>query len=170
MSINTKRTLNELKEKFKYNRSTGKIYERDTGIERFKTNADNDYLQGEVTLDSLDGKSIKIRTNKLAWMLGKNDTIKKDHVIDHKNGNRKDNRLSNLRQVPIKENNKNKKLYKSSNTNITGVSKFRNGYKAYINVKGKQKHLGLFDTKKDALKARASAEKKYGFFKNHGSL
>lgn len=44
--------------------------------------------------------------------------------------------------------------------NITGVcwSNSANKWRAYINVDGKQKHLGYFDNIEDAIKARKDAE------------
>lgn len=42
------------------------------------------------------------------------------------------------------------------------------GYTAEIKIKGKKKHLGYFDDKKDAVRARQQAEIDYGFHENHG--
>ena len=53
------------------------------------------------------------------------------------------------------------KLSKSSTTGVKGVSKLKNGkYRAYINLRRKQKYLGVFDTLEDAKEARLEAEKK----------
>lgn len=50
----------------------------------------------------------------------------------------------------------NVKVYRT----IKGVSYTKNGkYRAYINLKRKQKHLGVFDTLEEAKKAREEAEK-----------
>lgn len=52
------------------------------------------------------------------------------------------------------------KTSKNSTTGIKGVSYTKNGkYRAYINLKRKQKHLGVFDTLEEAKKAREEAEK-----------
>lgn len=51
------------------------------------------------------------------------------------------------------------KLSKNSTTGIKGVSKYSNGkYRAYINLKRKQIHLGTFDTIEEAKAARLQAE------------
>lgn len=48
----------------------------------------------------------------------------------------------------------------SSPSNVIGVSwsKSNNKYRAYINLDGKQKHLGYYDNLEDAVKARKEAE------------
>ena len=52
------------------------------------------------------------------------------------------------------------KTSKNSTTGIKGVSYTKSGkYRAYINLKRKQKHLGVFDTLEEAKKAREEAEK-----------
>lgn len=55
---------------------------------------------------------------------------------------------------------------KNSSTGVTGVNKMRDGkYRAYINFRRKQYHLGSFDSIDDAAAARKVAEEKiYGDF------
>lgn len=50
---------------------------------------------------------------------------------------------------------------RNSGTGITGVSKLKNGYRAYITVDRRQIHLGCFDDLADAIEARKAAEDKY---------
>lgn len=90
--------------------------------------------------------------------------------IDHINHIRNDNRWSNLREVTPRINHLNESLSKNSVTGITGVSlhKPTGKYRAYIMVKRKHIHLGLFDDVTSAAKARAQANIKYGFHVNHG--
>lgn len=72
--------------------------------------------------------------------------------IDHINHNALDNRKSNLRIVTISQNSINKTNLKS------GVTKFRNKYRARIKLKGKEIHIGIFDTLKEAMSARITKE------------
>ncbi len=56
---------------------------------------------------------------------------------------------------------------KNSSTGHTGVSVYKQSgkYRAYINFKRKQYHLGLYDRLEDAISARETAEKEiYGDF------
>ena len=91
--------------------------------------------------------------------------------IDHINGIRLDNRISNLRDVSKKENLINKRIYSNSNTGITGVHwhKQHRKWAAVICKNGRRKHLGLFNNIEDAKKCRDEANKKYGFHFNHGN-
>ena len=50
---------------------------------------------------------------------------------------------------------------KNSETGITGVSVWRDKYRAYITVDRKQIHIGTFKKLEDAAKARKNAEERY---------
>jgi len=90
--------------------------------------------------------------------------------IDHINGARDDNRISNLREVSRKENRRNAGRNRNNRSGVTGVcwDTNRGRWLAYITVDRKQKHLGHFLTIEDAARARKLAQKKYGFHANHG--
>lgn len=86
--------------------------------------------------------------------------------IDHINGNRSDNRLTNLRNVTRAENCKNIKSGKGS----FGVyqDKKTGRWYAQIRVNGKNKHLGTYATEKEAIDRRKQAEKVGGYHELHG--
>lgn len=71
--------------------------------------------------------------------------IPEGYSIDHINGDRQDNRISNLRVVTHRENNRNQGMYKNNNTGITGVTFWedslgRGGYRATVYLEtGKKK-------------------------------
>jgi hypothetical protein len=94
-----------------------------------------------------------------------------DLQIDHVNGDRLDNRISNLRVADNAENNRNKGKPKSNSSGYKGVClhKASGTYRTYITVKGKQHSLGYYATVEEAAevvrKARVSFE---GEFTNHG--
>jgi len=92
--------------------------------------------------------------------------------IDHINGDRSDNRLSNLRSVSQSENRKNMSTPKNNTSGVCGVSFDRRLGKwlAKITVDRKQIYIGLYVSKADAAKARKSAERQYGFHENHGRV
>lgn len=93
-----------------------------------------------------------------------------EYEIDHLNGDRSDNRLTNLRAVSSKENSRNSSKRKNNTSGFTGVSwcKQLNKWGSHIRIDRKTLWLGRFDCKLDAIAARINANKKYGFHANHG--
>ena len=89
-------------------------------------------------------------------------------IIDHVNGNTFDNRICNLRESSYLQNNRNCSLQKNNKTGRVGVRVCDGRFYAAIGNKGKNIHLGVFDSFEDACKARSDAEVKYGYEKNHG--
>ncbi len=90
--------------------------------------------------------------------------------VDHIDGDRSQNRISNLRDVSNSTNGKNTKRRNDNVSGEMGVSWCRNRglWRAYITVDGKQKHLGRFTLKSDAIAARKAALKENDFHPNHG--
>lgn len=82
---------------------------------------------------------------------------------DHIDRNPFNNRKSNLRKAEQSDNAKNISIPKNNTSGIIGVcwKKDRAKWKAYIRLNDKQKHLGYFNGKNDAIKARLTAEQKY---------
>lgn len=94
------------------------------------------------------------------------------HQIDHINGDRRDNRLCNLRDVPQLENMRNTALHGRNKTGVSGVQKRpRAGadkWRSYIYLEGKTICLGSFDSFEEAVAVRKEAEKLYGYHPNNG--
>ena len=81
-------------------------------------------------------------------------------IVDHKNNNCQDNNLENLQIITHRKNSS-----KDIKRNLpTGVSIVRNKYKARIQIKGKNKHLGCFSTPEEASQAYQNELK---LIKNH---
>lgn len=93
-----------------------------------------------------------------------------DGQIDHINHDKLDNRINNLRVVTNKENNRNRGRATNNTSGHTGVSWHKRDQKwlASIVVDDKKKNLGRFDSKDDAIAARANASRLLGFHQNHG--
>lgn len=78
----------------------------------------------------------------------------KGFAVDHVNGDKLDNRKSNLRLCKNAENLKNCKLYKSNSSGFKGVAKNgKSKWRAYARDNGVLRHLGNFETKEDAATA-----------------
>lgn len=93
-----------------------------------------------------------------------------DSDTDHENGTQTDNRLSNLRACFHAENGKNRKRNSNNRSGAMGVywHKLIQKWCAKIKVNGRDKHLGSFTNKVDAIAARAAADIRYGYHYNHG--
>lgn len=90
--------------------------------------------------------------------------------IDHINGDRSDNRASNLRAVTHAQNMKNKRKRQDNKSGVTGVNwHAKDGrWVAHISVDGVTERIGCFLRKEDAAAARKDAERKHGFSERHG--
>lgn len=79
--------------------------------------------------------------------------------IDHIDGDRSNNLLSNLREASNAENNRNTKLRSTNQTGFKGVcyNKINKNYNARIMVNYKGIHLGCFDTPEEAHEAYKKA-------------
>lgn len=82
---------------------------------------------------------------------------------DHKNRNRLDNRRSNLRIVTRAQQLQNRSGSLSSRSRFRGVGWHlqKKKWRAYVNVDGRQKHLGYFDLEIDAARAAKSARERF---------
>lgn len=76
-------------------------------------------------------------------------------IIDHIDGNKKNNRLDNLQIVTNRFNTSKGYIYKETSSDYTGVSrhKLRNKWRARIYINSKDIHLGLFETELEASQA-----------------
>lgn len=92
--------------------------------------------------------------------------------IDHINGDRSDNRISNLRDVTRTINARNMKKSVANKSGVTGVSFYKASAKwqSRIMANGKYLHLGYFDNFEDAVSARKKAEETFGYHPNHGRI
>lgn len=86
--------------------------------------------------------------------------------VDHINGQRDDNRLSNLREAEKFENQQNRPMDPKNTSGFPGVSvSKRDGkFRADIQLQGKHVFLGLFDLAVDASDAYRTAKAKYHTF------
>ena len=88
----------------------------------------------------------------------------------HEDSNGLINKWTNLRLASHTENQRNKRLFGNNTSGCTGVywHKSNNRWQPSISVNGKSIYLGRFIDRFDAICARKSAERKYGYHVNHG--
>jgi hypothetical protein len=85
--------------------------------------------------------------------------------VDHIDGNRSNNRWSNLRLATREQNEANKRTREGKIGGAKGVYAHRGRWRALITVAGKRIYLGVFDRHEDAVSAYAeAATKHYGAF------
>ena len=91
-------------------------------------------------------------------------------LVDHINGDRKDNRWVNLRVVDRKDGQRNLGVAVTNKSGSTGVYWYQplQKYQAQITTCGKKYHLGYFEKFEDAVEVRREAEKRFNFHPNHG--
>jgi hypothetical protein len=108
------------------------------------------------------------QAHRLAWFYV-HGTWPKDQ-IDHINGDKQDNRIDNLRVVTGAENSRNQPSRCVGKCHVPGVLWLKRDqvWIAQIKVNKKMIHLGRFKDVDDAIAARQSANKKYGYHPNHG--
>lgn len=157
----------ELKEICRYNTATGELIR----TKKIRNSKPEGYPLG-----STDGKGylsvqlfgIQYKVHRLVWLYNYGE-FPSDN-LDHIDGNRKNNLLSNLRIASYSENAKNLSKDKRNKTGVTGVSASRTigKFEASIGVNKKLLHLGTFSTLEEAKDARIKAEAKYGFHISHG--
>lgn len=177
-----KLTFAEISQLLKYDPKTGKLFwlprprsmfpsdsaykiwtKRYSNKEAFTAKLKNGYLVGTILGDTT------YKASHVAWLLsyGRWPSLPTDHI----NGDRSDNRLINLREVTITENNKNKRLQKKNISGKNGVSwnKKYSVWDVSIGYQGKKISIGSFRDLGEAIKAREKIEHNFNFHENHGN-
>jgi hypothetical protein len=113
-----------------------------------------------------DGKRVSYKAARLAWLYVHGVWPKSD--LDHKNRDRTDDRISNLRECTQSQNNANRTIFPGKPLKFKGVYQYKSwgdGYFAVIHKDKKRIRLGPFDTPEEAHRAYLEqAEKLYGEF------
>ena len=159
-------TQERLKELLHYDPDTGLLH-RKTSIRGANKGdvAGKDYQGGYLML-SVDSKAYLVHRLIFLYIIGKPP----DRQVDHINHIRSDNRWCNLRDVTQSENQRNALMMKRNKSGFTGVSwniKSKK-WQVTIMIDRKNKNLGHYKSKEDAIKARIEANKKYGYSNGHG--
>jgi hypothetical protein len=170
-----------LYECFTYDYETGKLYWRDRPEQHFKTRQifkmwNACFAHKEIGVNSKESYlSVCVdkqpyMLHRIIWRLVTGDDLI-GFEIDHINGDKKDNRIENLRKATRNQNEHNKKLARNNTSGYKGVCfETRTGkWMAYVKHNSISYQLGRFNTKDAALavvvKKRNELHKQ---FKNHG--
>jgi hypothetical protein len=156
--------LSILQEMLCYNSETGELHwKKDRNTNKVKDKRAGWTRNGYIVFSY--GKSTYY-VHRVAYALYYGEQLSPDVVIDHKDGDKSNNRVNNLRKVTYSANNHNRKLDKKSTSGHRGVtySKTANKWQARLTIDGRQLNLGYFDCKEDAITARLNAEREYNIF------
>jgi len=162
-------TQEKLKESLRYNEDTGVFYWVISKRPKVKAGEEAGYLcsQSGYVYISLNGK--RYQAHRLAWLYVKGYLPTKR--LDHDDQDKANNRITNLNEVTHQQNMRNMKMNKNNTSGVTGVrwSERLNKFRATIYANSRRHHLGCFVDKFEAICARKSADRKFGFNENHGN-
>lgn len=118
-----------------------------------------DVAEGQYADIQIMGR--KFRAHRIAFLYMKGRWPTGD--IDHINGVKSDNRWENLREATRSQNQHNRTAGRNSTTGAKGVffRKDSGKWRAGVGVDGKMRWLGTFDTKEEAILARAHFDKEH---------
>ena len=140
--------FNHLIEKgYRYDSTNGLVYKENGSV--INTPHNKGYTRIGITINK---KSYNLMAHHFAWYyVHRNFDI---NQIDHINGIRNDNRISNLRNVNHNENQWNR-------TKAKGYYNKNGRFAAQISINYKVIHLGYFDNENEARTAYLKAKQKY---------
>lgn len=129
----------------------------------------NDNGHGYLTT-MINGKRVMV--HRIIWVMETGLEIPLSLEIDHIDGNRKNNQMSNLRMVTHSQNQRNQKLQCRNTSGKIGVRFYpiTKRWIADIRIDGKTINLGYYKNKADAIRVRELAELEHNFHPNHGKV
>lgn len=155
-------TQAELRARFSYYPQTGELIRRTRSNRAVRAGTRNSC--GYIRI-IIEGKAYL--AHRLVWLYVYGEFPRAD--IDHINGDRADNRIANLRDVPRAVNSGNRHTAnRNSSHGVLGVTRASNRWMAQISTHGRKQYLGIFDTAEAAQAAYNSAKQaKEANFANH---
>ncbi len=142
--------IEELKEYFKYEESSGKLFWKKRPSNRVIVGTEvGNYNDQGYKVCRFKGKAIRV--HRIIWAITKGENP--NEFIDHINGVKDDNRLENLRLVSNAQNLQNMKRAKGYT-----FHKKNKKWTAQIAVNKKHSYLGSFDTEEEAHAAYLKAK------------
>ena len=152
-------------EEIAYDPDTGdllcvKKYARNATIGKVLGSSSGPYL-------SFSYKGEKYRNHRVAWFLTYGYW---PNMIDHIDGNPRNNRIDNLREVDHTGNGRNASKPVTNTSGRVGITwcKKWNKWVACIHDGSKRVHLGASEDFDEVVRLREEGEKFYGYHENHG--
>lgn len=102
-----------------------------------------------------DGRDFTVQAHRAIWAMANGDWP--SSMIDHIDGDRANNVLSNLRLATNSQNAANQKFFRSTRSGMKGIVKNANSYTARIIVNRESICLGTFPTAEQAVAAYETA-------------
>jgi hypothetical protein len=141
-------------------------YDPETGVFRWRKSTGSKSVVGKQIGSSHSEGYFEARIagkrcflHRAAWLYMTGEWPKE---IDHINGDRSDNRWSNLRLASRQQNSANQKLKKTNTSGLKGVHRNSRGrWIASIHFDYKTRYLGSFDNKEEAHAAYMAAAQQY---------
>lgn len=149
--------LNDLKQYLKYDPITGTF----THTQGRNKNKRADYVSHKAGYCSVSVKSKRYFAHRVAYALYNNKSYV--GIIDHINGDKKNNEITNLQELSNSVNIFKAKGRKNNVSGRRGVhyNKKTKFWEAYITKDGKRIYLGIRKEKEQAIALRANAESIY---------
>lgn len=118
------------------------------------------YQSWDISITHND-KKYNIKCSRVIFLLH-NGYLTKNKEVDHKDGNSLNNKVNNLRESTLAQNQHNSKLRKNNTSGHKGVywNKASGKWMVRINVNGKSYYFGMYVNKEDAIKVAIEARKK----------
>ena len=158
---------------FRYCPISGSIFNRiDRGNGQRKTGTIATSRRGDSYLQvqfKKNGHKYSYLAHRVAWLLHTGEDPG-ELQVDHINHDKSCNKIDNLRLVDSAGQNRNHTKSKRNKSGVTGVD-WRDDlgkWRSRINDDYKERRLGYFEDKFEAICARKSAENRLDFHKNHG--
>lgn len=167
-----------LKQCFHYDPENGRLSWKERPPSHFKNEAAwkgfNKRFAGRQTpscskrYDSVAVDGETVLAHRVIWAIEYG--VWPDHLIDHADGIKKNNRLSNLRAATTQQNRWNSRHKKPNLLGFKGVGKQWDKYRAAIKINGRTRHLGVYDTPEEAHEVWClAADLLHGEFASHQS-
>lgn len=140
-----------LREMLSYDPETGVFIWRINPTKRIKAGTTAGYNQCGYDAIGFEGRAYL--SHRLAWFYVYG--VEPVHLIDHINGDKKDNRIANLREATASQNLWNMRKSSRNTSGYTGVvwHPGTGKWRAQSRHNGKPVHLGVFENALDAAKA-----------------